>query len=94
MTEKFTLPTRLDTSAAAALFSSLLAVRGRPIDIDASGVETIGALACEVLVSAQRQWAADGMTIRITCPSPAFLSVIATLGLHSEINWSEEAVPA
>jgi chemotaxis protein CheX len=62
----------LDLSAAERLLERLLELRGRPLDIDASAVERLGGLSLQVLMSAQKTWAADGCEIRFASVSRAF----------------------
>jgi chemotaxis protein CheX len=62
----------LDLSAAERLHERLMELRGRTLDIDASAVERLGGLTLQVLMSAQKTWAADGCTIRFGAVSPAF----------------------
>lgn len=88
MTDPFLLPQRLDSSAAPALLESLLHRRGQPLALDAAGVEVIGTLALEVLVSAGRQWQADGISLLIDRPSPRFRDACGLLGLDAEHPWT------
>ena len=62
----------LDLVAAEKLHGQLVALRGRPLDIDASAVERMGGLSLQVLLSAQKTWAADGGSLRFSALSPAF----------------------
>jgi chemotaxis protein CheX len=87
MTERFTLPGRLDSSGAPALVQALLARRGRPLVLDAAGVEVIGARAIEVLIAAGRQWAADGQAMAIDAPSDRYRAACTALGLSPEAPW-------
>ena len=83
MTECLTLPSRLDSSAAPALMRGLLEKRGRPLAIDASRVEMAGALACEVIIAAKRQWAEDGLELTFTVVSDRFHAIWRVLGLSA-----------
>ncbi|WP_434615655.1 STAS domain-containing protein [Tabrizicola sp. M-4] len=87
MTEHFTLPERLDSSAAPALLAALRAHMGKPLVLDADGVELIGALAFEVIIAAGRQWEADGQTLSVHRPSTRFAAACRTLGLCCEAPW-------
>lgn len=91
MTELIKLPGRLDSSGAPSLVETLLAHRGGPLTIDASGVEVIGALAMEVLIAAGRQWDADGQTLTIADPSDRYLSACETMGLVAVAPWQSAA---
>ena len=72
----------LDLGAAERLHEHLMGLRGRPLDIDASAVERLGGLSLQVLMSAQKTWAADGRALRVCTPSPAY-----------EQAWSQFAAP-
>lgn len=91
MIERFTLPDRLDSSGAAGLVGLLLAFRGGPLTIDASGVEVIGARAMEVLIAAGRQWAADDAPLEIAGVSDRYIAACEALGLRPECPWVEMA---
>lgn len=66
------LPQILDLGAAASLREALLAARGSPLELDASGVERLGGLCLQVMLSAQRTWDSDGIAFRVRNPSGAF----------------------
>ncbi|NBE09528.1 STAS domain-containing protein [Paragemmobacter ruber] len=87
MTERFILPNRLDSSAAAALAAALLERRGHGLDLDASEVEVMGALAMEVLIAAGRQWSADGQTLAIQAPSLRYAAACEAMGLAPDAPW-------
>ncbi|MGP9806148.1 STAS domain-containing protein [Paracoccus sp. NSM] len=87
MTEPFILPDRLDSSAAPALVSALGQRVGQPLQIDAAGVEVIGALALEVIIAAGLQWQADGQPLAITQRSPRFEAACNALGLQADAPW-------
>jgi chemotaxis protein CheX len=74
------LPAILDLQAADPLRAELLALRGRPLDIDASQVARMGGLCLQVLLSARRTWEADGLPLRIDQPSEAFIEQMAAFG--------------
>lgn len=93
MSERFSLPVRLDSSGAAALVQALLACRGRPLQIDASGVEVIGARAIEVLVATAKQWALDAQPIALVAASDRFRATCTTLGLDPDAPWAPGAAP-
>ena len=60
MTHTVTLGAALDMTAAGPLTKELLAVRGKPVALDASNVIRVGGQCLQVLLSAQATWAADG----------------------------------
>jgi chemotaxis protein CheX len=70
----------LDLGAAERLHARLVGLRGGPIEIDASQVERLGGLCLQVLLSAQQTWAADGHSVRLSHPSPAFDDAWALFG--------------
>lgn len=70
----------LDVTAAGPLREQLLALRGGPVELDASAVERLGGLCLQVLMAARRTWAADGQALSLTAASPAFASQLAAFG--------------
>ena len=85
---RIALPEGLDTSGAAALAAELVAVRGRPLAIDASGVERVGALGLQVLLSARLTWVKDGAALALETPSAALLAAFARAGVPMEFDRS------
>ena len=81
MTDTFTLDARLDTSAAE-LLSEVLAPRiGKPLTLDASAVEHLGARCLEILLKLRHIAARSDAVLLIAAPSDAFLADLATFGL-------------
>ena len=80
MTEALVLPPVLDIRAAEDLKTQLLALRGRPLAIDASAVERLGGLCLQVLLSARRTWDEDGQALSVAAPSDAFAEQWAAFG--------------
>lgn len=76
------LAARLDLAAAAPLHAALLAARGQALTVDLSAVERIGASCAQVLVSAQKTWAADDIPLAFDKASPDARAQLALLGLH------------
>jgi len=74
------LPAVLDLQAADPLRAEILALRGRPLDIDASQVARMGGLCLQVLLSARATWMADGLPLSVDQPSDAFLEQMAAFG--------------
>jgi chemotaxis protein CheX len=70
----------LDLGAAERLHARLVALRGGPIEIDASQVERLGGLCLQVLLSARQTWAADGHSARLSQTSAAFDDAWALFG--------------
>lgn len=74
MTATVALPSVLDIQAAESLRAQLLAARGQDVVVDASGVERLGALCLQVLLSAQQTWAGEAQSVTIDQASDAFVS--------------------
>lgn len=70
----------LDTLATEQLASELTPQRGHSLTLDAGEVTFVGALALQLLLSAQRQWRDDEKAFDIANPSAAFLDGVALLG--------------
>ncbi|MDQ2095711.1 STAS domain-containing protein [Rhodalgimonas zhirmunskyi] len=86
------LPARLDVAICGSLSEELKAAQGRPLTLDASGVEFLGAMVLQLLISARRQWRIDGLPFHVRAPSGAFCSGLALLGYaHAPF---EEGAPA
>ena len=73
----------LDLLAATPLKEQFLAARGRPVSIDASDVDRVGALCLQVLLSAKSTWGADGVSFSFGETSAAFEAGLGTLGASS-----------
>ncbi|MEG2312993.1 STAS domain-containing protein [Brevundimonas sp.] len=70
-----TLPAILDIRAAEPLKSELMQYRGHAVTLDASGVERLGGLCLQILLSAVKTWKADGQAL-------IFLNVSKALNEH------------
>lgn len=70
----------LDLTAAAPLKAQLLAARGSPLSLDASGVRRLGAQCLQVLLAAEAAWSGDGLEWRIVDPSPEFAEAARLMG--------------
>lgn len=86
-----TLPAVLDLTAAAALHQTLLSHRGAPLALDAGEVKRLGGQCLQLLLSAGRTWAADGVPIRLGGASDAFERDLALMGLDREALFQREA---
>lgn len=75
------LPETLDAAHARVLFEDLTKRRGRALTLDASAVNRISALAFEVVIAAERQWAKDEQPFEWSAVSPAMSDAWAALGL-------------
>jgi chemotaxis protein CheX len=71
----------LDLNAAGALHADLLARRGAPLEIDGGDVQRLGGLCLQVLLSARRTWAEDGLPFNLATPSEPMSSALALLGV-------------
>jgi len=70
----------LDLGAAAPLWSQLCEARGRPLALDASGVERLGGQCLQSLLAARAQWASDGIAFSVALASPAFQEALRLMG--------------
>ena len=70
----------LNSAAAAGLAGDLLAVRGRPVQVDAGEVTQIGGLCLQVLLSAGKTWTADNVAYALNPVSQALRDQAALLG--------------
>lgn len=86
------LSPHLDLTAAGPLAERLLAARGEPVVLLASGVEKLGAQCLQVLLSAVGTWKADMTPLDIAKPSGGFHEGLATLGLTFEGLLAQEIV--
>jgi chemotaxis protein CheX len=77
---RLVLADSLDLTAAAPLAASLLAARGGPATLDASGVQRLGAQCLQVLLAARALWSSDGQPWRLIDPSPEFSDAAALMG--------------
>ena len=74
------LPDVIDVEAAAQLVGDLLAHGGRPLILDASEVRRLGGLGLQVLLSARKTWAEDGVPLTVIDPSPMFADSLELFG--------------
>lgn len=74
------LPAALDARSAEPLASDLLALRGRPLQLDASAVERLRGLGLQVLLSARLTWRSDRVDFALVDASDAFQADCALLG--------------
>ena len=70
----------LDLTAAAPLKAEFGTLRGKPIRVDATDVDRVGALCLQVLMSAHSTWTSDGVAFSLGGTSPAFEEGLDTLG--------------
>ncbi len=84
MTETVQLPERLDLSTVGPLADTLRARMGAALALDASGVNHLGGLGAQVLLSAVATWAATGQSLTVVDASDAFREQAAELGLSQD----------
>lgn len=66
------LPEVLDLKAAGPLHAQFTAVRGQPVQVDASRVQRLGGLCLQVLLAAEAAWKQDAQPFVLAQPSPEF----------------------
>lgn len=74
------LPSVLDLKSVGGLHADLLAVRGRPLTLDASQVSRLGGLGLQVLLAARSTWAADAQPFEVVNPSEDFTGALDLFG--------------
>ena len=74
----------LDRAEAAPLLASLIALRGRELAIDASGVRRIGGQCLQVLMSAAATWSDDAVPFSIGAASDDFIAGVGLFGVDPE----------
>ena len=82
------LPEIIDVEAATQLAGDLLAHGGRPLTLDASDVQRLGGLGLQVLLSARKTWAEDGVALTLIDPSIAFADALELFGATAFPNVS------
>lgn len=81
MANRLVLDEKLDTSSAGKLRDDLVAADGQDLVLDARGVEHIGALCAEVLMSVRHIWAQNGTSITIENASSQLIENLSGMGL-------------
>ena len=74
------LPEIIDVEAATQLAGDLLARGGRPLTLDAANVQRLGGLGLQVLLSARKTWAEDGVALIVIDPSTVFADALELFG--------------
>jgi chemotaxis protein CheX len=72
----------LDLNEASNLKANILAMRGAPLTIDASGVERLGAQCVQVLLAAAKAWEVDKQPFSFGKASEAFLKTLQLIGVN------------
>jgi chemotaxis protein CheX len=83
------LPAVLDLRAAAPLKSSLDALTGSALDIDASKVERLGGLCLQILLAAETAWRGAGLGFRAINASEAFRDDLRLMGAASLVPMAD-----
>jgi chemotaxis protein CheX len=76
-----TLPSNLNLIAAAPLKAQFLARRGETLYVDGANVARVGGQCLQVLLSARKTWAADGMEWVNKNFSPELISALEEMGV-------------
>jgi len=84
------LPAVMDLKAAGPLAENLAGFRGMPLNLDASGVEKVGAQCVQILMSVAATSKDDMAPIALVDPSPQFRTGLALLGLTPEAVMEKE----
>lgn len=71
----------LDLNEATVLHEKLLALKGGPVEIDASAVERIGGLCAQVLMAGARSWEEDQSSFTFSEVSDAFVKTTQLIGM-------------
>ena len=77
----YELPAKLDLSTAHDLARDLLARRGAPLTLDASGVTHIGTPGLQILLSARKTWEADNLPLSLVNFGAALAEQLSPMGL-------------
>lgn len=72
----------LDLNEASALRGKLVSMRGSNLKIDASGVERMGTLCVQVLMSAAKTWDEDKLSFTFSKVSDAFQKTMQLIGVN------------
>ena len=78
------LPPTLSGTAPGELQTALLALRGQPVEIDASAVVRPSTLGLQVLMSAAASWRADGIAFSLSDVPEPLVQAMETLGLSED----------
>lgn len=81
MAKMVVLDAKLDSAAAEPLRETLLAAEGDDIALDGSGVEQLGGLCLELLMSVRHLWAQTGKTVTLNTPSEQLIEDLGRFGL-------------
>lgn len=91
MAKELVLPAKLDTSSAGQLRDDCVAADGHDLVMDGAGVEHLGALCAEVLLSVRHLWAQNQHSVSIENPSPQMTDNLKRMGLSLDDLLTGEA---
>lgn len=74
----------LDLNEASELRGKLVSMRGSAIEIDASGVDRVGAQCMQVLMAGAKAWEEDKHSFSFAKASEAFLKTAQLIGINIE----------
>jgi chemotaxis protein CheX len=86
----YRLPPALDARAAAPLAQELRARAGSDLTLIAEDVQRLGAQCLQVLLAAQRKWAADGCRLHVRRGSEPFTWAASLMGAACILPLAEE----
>ena len=81
MAKRLVLDTKLDSAAAESLQVSFLDSQDEDIELDGSGVEQLGGMCLELLMTARHLWGVNGKSVTLTDSSPHLLDDLRHFGL-------------
>ncbi len=71
----------LDLTQASVLYGKLKELRGKPVMVDASEVERVGAQCVQILMAGIKAWEADGKQFTFSKASEAFDKTLKLIGV-------------
>ena len=81
----------LDLNEATALYQQLLNLKGKPLVIDASAVERVGALCAQVLMAGAKTWEEDKQPFSFGKVSDPFMKTMQLIGVNIDHLLAHEA---
>jgi len=85
------LEENLGLSALASLQTLLSENRGVSICVDTSDVQTISGLCLQLLLSAEKTWAAEDLAFEVSAQSEAFKDALSHTGIATFANEAQGA---
>lgn len=90
-TKTLSLDNVLDLNAAGSLHSKLMALRGSNLAIDATGVERVGTLCIQVLMSAAKTWEEEKKSLTFSGMSDALMKTMQLSGVNYDHMLAKES---